>query len=157
MLGGDGDRRAVAFHGAGLGIGKFGPAVNDLHLSAFEQHSNAGVELFDDTVLPPNCFGEIERRRLLDRNAKRAFSGRTLHFLELAGNVDERLRRYATANKAGSSEAVAFYDHRIEAELSGADSRDIAARPGAHDEHLGVYCRFHHFKSMNRVTGCSIN
>jgi hypothetical protein len=68
-----------------------------------------------------------------------------LHFLELAGNMDERLRRYATANKAGSAEAVAFDDHRIEAELSGADSGDIATRPGAHYKHLGVYCRIHRF------------
>jgi hypothetical protein len=45
--------------------------------------------------------------------------------------MDERLRRNAADVEAGSTEPVRFLQHGTAAALSGADRRDMAARPAA--------------------------
>ena len=61
--------------------------------------------------------------------------------LEGVGGVDQRLRRDAADIEAGAAQpafAAALLDqHRVEAELAGADRRDVAAGAAADDQHLG--------------------
>src|ERR1700722_3542874 len=51
-----------------------------------------------------------------------------------ARGVDQRLRRNAADGEARSAEPVGLDEDRVEAELSGADRGDIAARAAADDE-----------------------
>ena len=86
-------------------------------------------------------FGEIERRRRQSiADAERVAAGCVDDAGELSGGVDQRLRRDAAADQAGAAEPVAFDQHGVEAELAGADRRDIAARPAADHQHLGCEC-----------------
>src|SRR6516165_5223191 len=136
MFSDDRYRVAVAADGAGLCILERSPAWHNLHLRTLEQRANAAIELVDDCLLPRNGLWQIENRRLAKADTKRAVAGRMLHRLELAGNMDECLRRDAAADEAGPAQPLIFDDRRVEAELPRADRRDIAARPAADDKNF---------------------
>ena len=55
-----------------------------------------------------------------------------------AGGMDQRFRRDAADVEAGSAKPVGFDEDRVEAELAGADRRDIAAGAAADDENLAA-------------------
>ena len=54
------------------------------------------------------------------------------------GSVDQRLRGNAADVEARSSYSVAFDEVRVEAELAGADRRDITAGATADNENLAA-------------------
>ena len=72
------------------------------------------------------------------------------------GGVDQRLRGNAADVEASSSDPVRFDEDRVEAELAGADRRDITAGAAADDEHLAAKL-VHVTSSMNSVAGVSIS
>src|SRR5262249_19994815 len=77
--------------------------------------------------------GPVDRGRLeIDPEIRR--------FLDVAEELrrpEERLGGDATAVKASPAEPLVFFDDgRLQTELTGADGRDIAARPGTDDPHV---------------------
>jgi hypothetical protein len=65
-----------------------------------------------------------------------------MHVVEDFGRAQQRLGRDAAPVEADAAEIVALDDCRLEAELSGADGGDIAARTGA-DDHNVETCLSH--------------
>ena len=135
MLSGNGDDTLIGFNLAGLRIREHRPTLNDAHLRAIEQAANAPVQPVDDAVLPFDGAREIETRRRIERDAERVAAHRLGDLGVAIGGMDQRLRRDAAANEARAAEPVLLDEHRIEAELTRADRRDIATHAAANDEH----------------------
>ena len=135
MLGGDVDRALGGFDPAGLRVGKHRPALHDAHLCAIEQPDDTLVQPIDDAVLPFDHAPEIEPRRLAERDAERIAAHRIGHPGETVSGMDHRLRRDAAADQASAAEPVLLDQHGVEAELAGADRRDIAAHAAADHQH----------------------
>ena len=57
-----------------------------------------------------------------------------LQVVEDLGRAQQRLGRDAAPVEADAAQVVALHDRRLEAELGGADGRDVAAGPGADDD-----------------------
>ena len=122
--------------GAGLGVGKARPALDDAHLGALQQAGDAAREAIDDAVLPRDRAGEIEARRRVDRDAEgvAAACRRAGNVEKFVGGMDQRLRRDAAAQQAGAAGPLAIDQHGVETELAGADRGDIAAGSAADHE-----------------------
>src|SRR5690606_24281 len=104
------------------------------HAGPLEEVRDAVVEAADDMVLPGDRLPEVEGRSG-DGDAERGRGARPMDgLLEFLGRVDQRLRRDAADIEAGAAEPAALDDHRIDAELAGADRTDIAAGAGADHE-----------------------
>ena len=88
-------------------------------------------------ILPADRLGEIELGRP-DREPDRVQRPGLAERMRRVGGVDQRLRRNTADIEASSAEPVGFDKDRVEAELAGADGRDIAARPAADDENLAA-------------------
>ena len=105
-----------------------------------EQRADAAGQPADDAVLPFDGSGEIDGRTL-DRDAERRERRLLDGVSERIGRMDQRLRRNAADIEAGAAEAAALAalldQHDVEAELAGADRRDVAAGPAADDQDLG--------------------
>src|SRR5439155_6267877 len=159
MLGGDLDRAFSGFDRAALRIGEGRPAFDDPHLGAGEQRRDAADEAVDDAVLPPDHPGEIEVRRLAERDAERVAAHRLGNAGETVGGVDQCLRWDAAADQTGAAEPALFDQDGVEAELAGADRGDIAARAAADHQHARAQ-DFGHLlsprdQSTNSRAGCS--
>ena len=111
--------------------------------------SRATIASFQAIVLAKSSFGgPIERPS--------AFSAcGSLKRVRRVGRVDQRLRGNAADVEAGSSQPVGFDKDRVEAELAGADRRDIAARAAADDQDLAAKLVIHSQRvaSMKSVAG----
>ena len=107
------------------------------HLRLLEQRADAAGEPGDDRILPADRLGEIELGRP-DREADRVQRLRVAKPMRRVGGVDQRLRGDAADVEASSPEPVGLDQDRVEAELAGADRRDIAAGPAADDENLAA-------------------
>ena len=75
-------------------------------------------------------------RRRVDRDTERVAAAcrRPGNVEKFVGGMDQRLRRDAAAQQAGAAGPLAVDQHGVEAELAGADRRDIAAGSAADDE-----------------------
>ena len=129
---------------AGIGAGDHGLAVdnrsrpqNRAHLRLLEQRADAAGEPGDDRILPADRLGEIELRPP-DREPDRVQRLRLPQGVGGVGGVDQRLRGDAADVEASSAKPAGFDQDRVEAELAGADGRDIAARTAADDENLAA-------------------
>jgi hypothetical protein len=121
-------------HVDGLAVDERGPALDDLHAVLLQQRAHAAGELADDAVLPLHRLGEIDGRRF-DLDADLRVAGPVGGLLESRGRVDDGLRRDAAHVEAGAAQALAFDEHRGNAQLAGADGGDVAAgAPADHDE-----------------------
>src|SRR5262249_46491306 len=131
------------------------PAAHDLDLGPAQQAADAVAQPVDDAVLPAHGLGEIQADVAGDPQAQRIGALRPAQHAELAGGVDQRLRRDAAAEQAGAAQAVGLDQHGVEAELAGADGGDIAAGPGAEHQDLDLGGRAHR-GSTNNSAGVSI-
>ena len=73
------------------------------------------------------------------------------------GGVDQRFRRDAADVEASPAEPFGFNQDRIEAELAGADRRDIAGGSAADDEDLAAQLVHAAPPSTNSSAGCSMS
>src|SRR6266851_10505164 len=111
MLGNNLDRPFRGLDRAVLRIGEGRPTLDDPHSGAGEQAGDAADEAIDDAVLPPDHAGEIEARRLAERDAERVAAHRIGDPGEAVGGVDQCLRRDAAADEAGAAEPALFDDY----------------------------------------------
>ena len=88
--------------------------------------------------------GEVDGRTL-DPDAERRRPRLLDGVMEGVGGMDQRLRRDAADIEAGAAQPASLFrlaalldQHGVEAELAGADRRDVAAGPAAHDQDLGI-------------------
>ena len=138
-----GDRDGLAFggrHRAGLGVGEIRPAARGLAPWRASAGADAAVELADDAVLPAHGLRQVEARR-----RGRALMPRRLPptALAIASNSPAHGSAPWTECSRGSGRcrrAGRLDEHRVEAELAGADRGDIAARAAADDEDFGMRC-----------------
>ena len=135
MLRSDVDHAIRGLDPTGLRVGEHRPARHDPHLGAVEKTADALVEPVDDAVLPFDHACEIDTRLSIERDAERIAAHRIGDFGVAIGGVDHRLGGDAAADQAGAAEPVLFDEHGVEAELAGADRRDIAPHAAADDEH----------------------
>src|SRR5260370_1264455 len=94
-----------------------------------------GLDHGDGSAQLPEGGAEFEAGRLAERDAERVAAHRIGDSGEAIGGVDQRLRRDAAAEEASAAEPALFDQHGVEAELTGADRGDIAARAAAADQY----------------------
>src|SRR5262249_50142052 len=124
----------------GLAVCDLGAALQDLDAMALEQRADAAGQPADDAILPFDGARKLDGRPF-DLDAERRLARLGDGLMISVGGVDQRLGGDATDIEAGAAQPAvtsALLDqHDIEAELAGADGRDIAAGPAAHDQNLG--------------------
>src|ERR1051326_1755230 len=135
VLGRDVHRALGGIDSAALRVGKHRPALHNPHLGAVEETADALVQPVDDAVLPLDYAPEIETRLRIEGDAERIAADRIGDIRVTIGGVDHRLRRDAAADEPCAAEPVFFDEHGVEAELAGADRRDIASHAAADDQH----------------------
>ena len=137
MLAGDPLVARVSMRDRALAVDDRRPPLQGPHPRLLEQRPDAGREPRDDPVLPGDRFGEVERRGV-EGQADRVQGKRIGQRMRRIGGVDDRLRGNAADMQTGAAELSVLDEHGVEAELSGADRRDIAAGAPADDENLAA-------------------
>uniref|UniRef100_A0A0N4ZZC5 PE-PGRS family protein n=1 Tax=Parastrongyloides trichosuri TaxID=131310 RepID=A0A0N4ZZC5_PARTI len=138
VLGGNADIAVVGFHGAGLGVRKLGPALDDLDLGLLQQGGDARVQLLDHAVLPLDRLRQVDGRGR-GGDAQGSVAGGLGHRLILARCVDDGLGRNAADVQAGAAEARrGVHQHGLQPQLAATDPRHIAAGSGADDQDFGL-------------------
>ena len=127
-------------------------AAHDLDLARLGHAGEAAGQLADDLLLPAAQLVEVDLRRA-ERDAVRRASA--FDFVHHGGDVQQRLRRNAADVEAHAAERrVALDEHRLHAEIGGAERGGVAAGAGAEHEHLAFdvgACRC----SAARCAACS--
>ena len=118
----------------GLGVFKFGPAIDRLDLGGLEKLRHPAGQFGHDGVFPGDEAGHVELGRFGQRDAELALTGVFGHVLEHAGGMDEGLGRDAAAIEAGAAQPVLVDNDGIQTQLAGADGGRIAARATTDDE-----------------------
>ena len=140
-------------HRAGLGIRKDPPPFDDVDFCPLQQARDTTVEPLDDAILPPHGLRQVKGWGRREADADIGQPRLVRHLREPGCRVDQRLGRDAADVKAGAAQPVSLDQDRIEAELSGADRRDIAAGAAAEDKKFRLQAC--HGDAMNRRAGCS--
>ncbi len=129
-----GDRAVLGEQVDGVGVAEHGAAVNDL---------GAGLlQVADVDAAQPGDVARdvVDQRRPVEVEpfGAPAKTDGILELLGVVGGVDEQLLRHATAQHAGTADAVLLGDRHPLAEFGGKARRANAGRTGADDEQIVV-------------------
>ena len=113
-------------------IEELADAAHDFDLARLGHAGEPAGQLADDLVLPAAKRLEVDLRRA----ERDAVLGERLRLVHHGRDVQQRLRRNAADVEAHAAErAVALDQHRLHAEVGGAERGAVAARSGAEHEH----------------------
>ena len=105
------------------------------HLAHLGHHPEAAGELADHLVLVGAQLVEVDRGRAIAD----AVGAEVLHLVHHRGHVQQRLRRDAPDVEAHPAQrGIALDEHRLHAEVGGAEGRRVAAGAGAEDQHVAL-------------------
>jgi hypothetical protein len=124
------------FHRDRLAVAKRSATVNDFDAGFLQQRADAAGQAPDNAVLPGHRPCKVDRHAIdLDAEGaatiKQAAGG-----VEFISRMDERLGWNAADIEAGPARLPGLDDHRVDAELSGADGADVAPGTGTDDKQL---------------------
>ena len=108
-------------------------APDDIDAVLLEQEADAGGELAGDRARALDDGRQLDARRAIDGNAE---ASRRLDLVQDLGRPQQRLGWNAAPVEADAAEECSLDDGRAQAELRGADRGDVAAGPGADDDHI---------------------
>ena len=127
--------RVADFHG--FAVDDVGPAVDDLNLVLLQQCGNAGGQAINNAVLPLDAFADVEgRRRNVDTQCRMLVV--LLGLMKLLSHMDQRFRGNAANVQASAAQRLTFDQNGLNAQLPGANRRDVAAGAAANDQQRGV-------------------
>ncbi|MDT4847739.1 hypothetical protein FQZ97_818070 [compost metagenome] len=110
-------------------------AAHHLHLARLGHAGQASGQLADHLVLVVAQAVEVD----LGFAEQDAVGGQCLGFVDHGGVVQQRLGRDAAHVQANAAErAVAFYQHSVHAQISGAEGGRIAAGAGTQHQHVAL-------------------